>query len=319
MRETRPGGGALTLRAEESPKNPPPSSGDPSSKPRASSPGSTLASKMEEADAGNLLEYCSTDPRTGERRQLTESEKERIYLEAVYSYYDGKPIMSNDEFNLLKEDLQWSGSQVVVMNRDEQKFVSAAQAYYNGTPIMSDEEFDILKAKLRLQNSRIALQWGPRCNVETGVCYSDCRVDRMRQTMMYAPAAGIGALLWAAVTFELTPLRHINPVFNLLLGTPFIYAFAFFTTQLVLQRKPLIVEGECPTCGAEQRVFFGDILGIEGHRDVADTKCEKCKSALRVSRERMRMEQVRRVGESGPLTDAPPTPASAAPGGNSGG
>lgn len=30
-------------------------------------------------------------------------------------YYDGKPIMSNEEFDVLKEELTWQGSKVAVL------------------------------------------------------------------------------------------------------------------------------------------------------------------------------------------------------------
>jgi hypothetical protein len=244
---------------------------------------------------GGLQGYKSTDPRTGASRELSLGEKERLYLEAVYSFYNGEPILSNEEFNVLKEDLQWNGSQVILMNRDEQRFLNAAQAFYNGKPIMSDEDFDALKDRLRKQGSQIALQQGPRCNIETGVCYSDCQVDKLRQAIIYAPAAGIGALLWAGLSFELTPLRHVNPVWNLFIGAPVIYACAQLLTGIVLQNDPQIVVGECPSCGSEQRVFFGDILGVEGYRDVAEIKCERCKASLRLDRKRMRLEQIPRI------------------------
>lgn len=248
-----------------------------------------------DGDAGGLLGYCSLDPLTGKRRNLSLGEKERIYLEAVYAFYDGKPILPNEEFNLLKEDLQWNGSQVVIMSRDEQKFLNAAQAFYNGEPIMSDENFDALKERLRQSGSRIALQLGPRCNIETGVCYSDCRVDRLRQFVLYSPAAGIGALLWAAISFELTPLRHVNPIVSLVVGAPLIYAFSTLATGLVLQRNPQVITGECPLCGGEQRVFFGDVLGVTGYRDEAEVKCEKCKTTLIWDRSKMRLEQRKRI------------------------
>jgi hypothetical protein len=253
-------------------------------------------------DDGGLPGYRSLDPRTGKSRELSLGEKERLYLEAVYAFYNGKPVLSNDEFNLLKEDLQWNGSQVVMMSREEQKFLNAAQAYYNGKPIMSDEEFDKLKGRLRKQGSQIALQQGPRCNVDTGVCYSDCQVDRLRQAILFAPASGVGALLWAGLSFELTPLRHVNPVWNLLIGSPVIYACAQLLTGLVLQKQPQILVADCPSCGSEQRVFFGDILGVEGYRDVAEIKCERCKAQLRMDRKRMKLEQIPRI--QGPSINA---------------
>ena len=53
------------------------------------------------------------DPKSGKRIRLTTEEKERIYLDAVQSYYySGRELLLQSEFDLLKEDLQWSGSEV---------------------------------------------------------------------------------------------------------------------------------------------------------------------------------------------------------------
>lgn len=101
-------------------------------------------------------------------------------------YYEGKAIMSNEEFDNLKEELMWEGSSVVMLstvqllakplNRflldkntciyltrllcferilspaasDEQRFLEASMAYVSGNPIVSDKEFDELKLKLKV-------------------------------------------------------------------------------------------------------------------------------------------------------------------------
>ena len=62
-------------------------------------------------------EYCVVDPESGELIRLTVAEKERIFLDALQSYYaTGRQMLKDDEFDLLKEDLQWNGSDMVVMN-----------------------------------------------------------------------------------------------------------------------------------------------------------------------------------------------------------
>lgn len=284
--------GLLSLRAAEQQEPRQQTARAPPSADNAAAASAAGAGAGAGEDEGGIMGYCSIDPASGKRRRLSDGEKERLYLEAVYGYYNGEPLMSNEEFNILKEDLQWMGSRVIVLSRDEQRFLSAAQAYYNGKPVMGDDAFDELKTRLKRQGSGIAVQKGARCSVETGTCFSDCQVDKLRQTVLYAPATGVGALIWAAVSFELTPLRHVNPLLSLLIGAPLIYAFGAFVTQMVLQRDPTIVTGDCPTCSAEQRVFFGDVLGVGGFRDVADIKCGKCKSPLRVDRNRMQIEQL---------------------------
>ena len=38
-----------------------------------------------------------------------------VFLELQSFYYDGEAVMSNEEFDLLKEELQWQGSKVVIL------------------------------------------------------------------------------------------------------------------------------------------------------------------------------------------------------------
>ena len=98
-------------------------------------------------------------------------------------YYEGKSIMSNEEFDNLKEELMWEGSSVVMLSNncfilhfpifaglwifcndflitltsfvfnsgaDEQRFLEASMAYVSGNPILSDEEYDKLKTQLKV-------------------------------------------------------------------------------------------------------------------------------------------------------------------------
>jgi len=95
-------------------------------------------------------EYCVVDKSTGEMVRLTLEEKERIFLDAVQSYYvSGRQLLDDVEFNLLKEDLAWNGSPTVTMNRQETQYLAAVQAYLKGEPTLSDKEFDDLKTQLK--------------------------------------------------------------------------------------------------------------------------------------------------------------------------
>lgn len=59
-------------------------------------------------------DYCSINKE--EKKSLGELEGE--FLAALQSfYYDDKPLMSNEEFDNLKEELQWQGSRVVIMSK----------------------------------------------------------------------------------------------------------------------------------------------------------------------------------------------------------
>jgi hypothetical protein len=45
----------------------------------------------------------------------------------------------------------------------------------------------------------------------------------VRQFVAYLPTAAVVSVLWLVIAFELTPLKYINPVFGIILGSPVIY------------------------------------------------------------------------------------------------
>jgi hypothetical protein len=237
----------------------------------------------------NIGGFCSINPRTGKRVEATLKEKEVLFMDAMQAYFRGESTLSNDEFDALKEELTWQGSSVATLTRDEFKFLDAARAYeQGGKAVLSDEEFDALKRKLQEQGSIVAIQRGPRCSIRRQITFSDTVKDTRRILALYLPAAAVLSLVWLSSTFEFTPLRNVDPVISLLLGTPFVYLGARLMTQLVVP-DPLILVGDCPSCGRRIHVFFGKVLNLEGYDDVADVKCEKCKAALSVEKDTNRM------------------------------
>ena len=74
-----------------------------------------------------LEEFCLLDE-DGKPILLTRDEKERVFLDAIQSYYySGKSGLPDDEFDRLKEDLSWEGSALVQLSRDEAMFMNAMQ------------------------------------------------------------------------------------------------------------------------------------------------------------------------------------------------
>eukprot|EP00614_Pseudopedinella_elastica_P015247 CAMPEP_0172582270 /NCGR_PEP_ID=MMETSP1068-20121228/1717_1 /TAXON_ID=35684 /ORGANISM="Pseudopedinella elastica, Strain CCMP716" /LENGTH=325 /DNA_ID=CAMNT_0013375575 /DNA_START=32 /DNA_END=1009 /DNA_ORIENTATION=- len=236
-------------------------------------------------------EFCAIEEKTGKPIVLSLEEKERIFVEAMQAYfYDGREILSDSDFDQLKEDLLWEGSAVAALSRDENKYLAAMQAYLNGKPMMADEEFNALKKSLILEGSAIAVDKEPKCFVDTGICSVTWSQDKVRQYVAYLPTAVVISVLWAIFSFELTPLKYVNPIFGLVLGSPIIYfASIFFAENIFFQKSPLVASGPCPDCNTENRVLFGDVLGVEGFSDVADVKCSNCKVPLQIQRETLRV------------------------------
>ncbi|GMI43578.1 hypothetical protein TrCOL_g960 [Triparma columacea] len=236
-------------------------------------------------------EYCALDKETGKRIRLTLEEKERIYLDSIQSYYySGRELLKQGEFDLLKEDLQWNGSPVVVLNRKEARFLSAQQAYLKGEPVMEDEEFDALKKELKEEKSKIAVSTEPKCYIDTGICTVTLQEDKFRSNLLYLPIGVILTLLWTIVSFEIFAAIHVylNPLVILLLGGYPIYKGTESVTNEYVFTNAKVAYGPCPSCNAENRVFFGDILGVEGFQEQAEVKCDNCKIKFNVQRQSLR-------------------------------
>lgn len=235
-------------------------------------------------------EYCAVDQNTGNLVRLTLEEKERIFLDALQAYYaSGRQLLDDAEFDLLKEDLSWNGSDLVAMNKKEAKYLAAMQAYLKGEPILSDSEFDSLKQELKTEESKFAVSLDPKCYIDTGICTVTFQEDNFRSNLLYLPVGGILAILWLGLGYEFFgAIIKLNPLILTLLGAYPIYAGAKAITEGFIFTNKFIAYGPCPSCEVENRVFFGNILGVEGFDDVAAVKCPNCKSEFRVQRQTLR-------------------------------
>lgn len=198
-------------------------------------------------------------------------------------------MLTDEEFDLLKEDLSWNGSELVVMNRKESAYLKAVQDYLKGTPSMSDQEFDTLKKELMEEGSKFAVQTDPKCYIDSGVCKVTLKEDKFRSNLLYLPTGVIATLVWLGVGFELIePIVRLNPIVLTVLGTPFIYTVSKIITERFIFEDKFIAFGPCPSCQAENRVYFGKILGVEGFTDLAAVKCPNCKEEFSVQRQSLR-------------------------------
>jgi Zn ribbon nucleic-acid-binding protein len=190
---------------------------------------------------------------------------------------------------LLKEDLTWNGSPMVVMNRKEAAYLQAMQDYLKGSPSMPDTEFDQLKADLMEEGSKFAVQTEPKCYIDTGICKVTLQEDKFRSNLLYLPAGSLLFLAWVGIGFEIIePIVRLNPIVLILLGTPLIYTGSKKITEEYIFQNKFLAYGPCPSCQAENRVYFGDILGVEGFSDLAQVKCPNCKTQFSVQRATLR-------------------------------
>ena len=205
-------------------------------------------------------------------------------------YYDGSPTMSNEEFELLKEELTWEGSKVAVLSPDELRFLEASLAFQVGKPVMSDAAYDALKVTLRSADSFVTQQ-GPRCSLRSKRVFANARPDYLKMTALNLPAVVVtlGALFAAddLTGFEITKLVELPEPWGILVVwgfvLPLVYVIASAITNVVV-RDPLILSAPCPNCGAGTQSFFGDILTVAGNRSDAEVTCGGCGAKLQFDR-----------------------------------
>lgn len=245
---------------------------------------------MDEVECIPEDEYCAVDKDSGKLVRLTVKEKERIFLDALQTYYaSGRQMLDDDEFDTLKEDLSWRGSPVVTLNREETRFLAASMAYNKGEPMMSDSEFDALKTKLKDEKSPIAVSTDPKCYIDSGICRVTYQPDKFRNNLLYLPVGAILSVVWLGLGFEfIEPIVRLNPLILLALGAYPIYKYTIEFTDGFIFPNNQIAYGPCPSCEAENRVYFGNILGVEGFNDVAEIKCGNCKAVIEVQKNTLR-------------------------------
>ncbi|KAF0897004.1 hypothetical protein E2562_031308 [Oryza meyeriana var. granulata] len=239
--------------------------------------------KEDDVVDSNVLPYCSINRK--EKKTIGEMEQE--FLQALQAfYYDKKAIMSNEEFDNLKEELMWEGSSVVMLSPDEQRLLEASMAYVAGNPIMTDAEFDELKLRLRKEGSEI-VQEGPRCSLRSRKVYSDLTVDYFKMFLLNVPAAVIALTLFFFLDdltgFEITYLLELPEPFSFIFtwfaALPLIFWVAQAITSAIV-KDFLILKGPCPNCGNENLSFFGTILSVPSGGARNSVKCANCGSTL---------------------------------------
>lgn len=80
--------------------------------------------------------------------------KELMYFDSLHCYYKtGKPLLNNDDYDELHENLTWEGSSIATMSAKEAEFVSVVAASKRGEPLMDDAEYTALKTELKKEKS----------------------------------------------------------------------------------------------------------------------------------------------------------------------
>jgi len=205
-------------------------------------------------------EYKRADPETGEQQAISFAEKEKLYLECLDAFYNegGKQIMPDDEYEALKTDLNFEGSVIATLSKDEIKFVLANKRYSMGKPILSDSEYDALRKRLKDIGSPVVLHEAPSCTID-GICKLDLQVDNAKQRLLYLPGTAGSVILLCELFFW---TLHIDPFLSIILASVPSYFIGVWFTENIFAQKPLVTVAPCPECNVLNTVFFGDLFNV---------------------------------------------------------
>jgi hypothetical protein len=78
-----------------------------------------------------------------------------MYIDSLWNYYNGGDFTLTDEqYDRLRDELNWQGSGFPTLRRYEVQFVEAAISYARGEAKVTDQEYEELKRKVRAAGKR---------------------------------------------------------------------------------------------------------------------------------------------------------------------
>jgi len=238
-------------------------------------------------------EFRRSDPETGEQQPISFAEKEKLYMECLDAYYNdgGKQLLPDDEYETLKTDLNFEGSIIATLSKDEIRFVLANKRFAMKKPIMSDSEYDSLRTKLKEIASPVILHEAPSCTID-GICKLDLKVDAAKQRLLYFPGTVGASLVFSELSYW---VLGTDPIIGLVLAAVPSYFFGIWFTENIFGQKPLVTVAACPDCNSLNNVFFGDLFNVATDgiipggppTDIVELPCSNCKAPLLADRSKM--------------------------------
>ena len=227
---------------------------------------------------------------------------EVMYIDALWTYYNGGDFTITDEqYDRLREELNWQGSGFPTLRRYEVQFVEAAISYARGEPVVTDAEYEDLKRKVKSSGKRddvtalLLYTKGQqlldseqferlkdemaKLDVEVTKKGATCTLsntsDKLESdggtiTKMYLALATIPTLIGLVPYAGATVFGYdVPPAFGLGFAATFGLALTAKIMEYTNLQNAEILVGQCPCCEAEIKQFFG---GAEP----ADTVAYKC-------------------------------------------
>jgi hypothetical protein len=223
---------------------------------------------------------------------------ENLFIEALRSYYEGNPVLTDGEFKTLRDELEHLGSSSLRLNDLEKVWIQAAQQRDMDRRLLNElrlspEELDGLKAKLGAsRTSTLDMQSILKSDSSMDkrlmyLLFGDAVEDRFKLLLLYAPAVllCLSSILGFAL-LDLICLGHIQLTFDdqvavraSVLFVVIAVVTAWFSNYLTPRMlsyldlgSPEVVRGPCPNCGNDVTCLFSS--ASDRKRD--ERRCKRC-------------------------------------------
>lgn len=193
------------------------------------------------------------------------------FVEASIAYARGAPVMSDTEYNDLKNNVKSKG--------EKRADVTALLLYTKGQQLLEPGEYELLAEEMKKLGIEVGLR-GATCTLSK--TSEDLTLDAETMVQMYAGLGAIPTAIGFAATLALSllfggPTVTVQSVlFSLLIGSALTATLARY---LDLHNSEVLV-GQCPCCETELKQFFGG----ETPADVMTQKCSVCGTSVDINR-----------------------------------
>uniref|UniRef100_A0A7S1N7I6 Uncharacterized protein n=1 Tax=Eutreptiella gymnastica TaxID=73025 RepID=A0A7S1N7I6_9EUGL len=200
------------------------------------------------------------------------------FVEAVIAYYSGNPVLSDKEYDNLKESVKQCGRRSDVTSfllSVKAKQALDSEAYERMSTEMSE-------SGLKPSRKGAASTLSDTCN---SLQYEVTDVLLMYSALGLVPTA-ICSMSWGFLGFLLGGLHGIETVATL--GFPAVGASSFLLTRQMVRYLdlvgPKLVSGTCPCCQSEIRTSFFEITPMQ-----KTEKCGSCGTILNLDAEKLQI------------------------------
>ena len=282
----------------------------------------TIVAKAD-GEPASVSASCSID----DPASCSLADLELMYVDALWNdYHGGKFTLTDEQYDRLREELNWQGSGFPTLRRYEIEFVQAAISYSRGEAVVDDAKYEELKRKVKaagkrtdvtalllyakgkelLDEAEFELLSGEmkKLGIDVGMRGATCTLSQTSTELSNDPASVASmysALAIAPFAVGLAPSILLGFVgvhlpaslslgFALTVCAALTYKVVVYTN---LQNAEILL-GACPCCEMPIKQFFGGEAPLEKF----EHKCSACGTVCTLNRPQRLIETAGGLGRA---------------------